>query len=97
MYLPTYMHMYPPTCLPAYLPTHLPAYLPTYLLQARRGESYGYSREYPIGDTGETCSVLAAGHNSKKPVLVVSTARATVNGFPDMRAAKGVPVHGGGG
>ena len=38
----------------------------------RRGESYGYSREYVLPD-GNTCSVLAAGHNSKKPVLVVST------------------------
>lgn len=39
----------------------------------RRGESYGYSRTYDLGG-GDTCTVLAAGHNSKKPVLVVSTA-----------------------
>jgi hypothetical protein len=38
----------------------------------RRGEHYGYTRNYST-DQG-TCQVLASGHNSKKPVLIVSTA-----------------------
>ena len=41
--------------------------------KARRGEAFAYTRTYDLGETGE-CTVLAAGHNSKKPVLVVSTA-----------------------
>ena len=38
----------------------------------RRGESYAYKQTFAAGDN--TCEILAAGHNSKKPVLVVSTA-----------------------
>eukprot|EP00966_Prymnesium_polylepis_P025275 583012-Prymnesium_polylepis.2 len=41
--------------------------------KARRGESFAFSRTYDLPG-GDSCTVLAAGHNSKKPVLVVSTA-----------------------
>ena len=40
--------------------------------KAQRGDSYGYTRKFLTA--GGECTVLAAGHNSKKPVLVVSTA-----------------------
>jgi len=47
----------------------------------RRGEHYGYERDYTT-HKGEKCKVLAAGHNSKKPVLVVSTAE-SLGAAPD--------------
>ena len=37
-----------------------------------RGDHYGFSRDYVVGN--KKCTVLAAGHNSKKPVMVIATA-----------------------
>ena len=39
----------------------------------RRGEWFAFTRKFNTGP-GQHCIILAAGHNSKKPVLVVSTA-----------------------
>ena len=48
--------------------------------KARRGEYYGYTQKFdtPAG----RCEVLGAGHNSKKPVLLISTA-STMAPAPD--------------
>ena len=40
----------------------------------KRGEHVGFSRDYAVDAHGKKCTVLAAGHNSKKPVLLVATA-----------------------
>ena len=40
----------------------------------RRGEHFGFSRDYTMNDGHSKCTVLAAAHNSKKPVLLIATA-----------------------
>ena len=48
----------------------------------RRGEHFGFSRDYEVGSS--KCTVLAAGHNSKKPVMVIATA-STLNKADDYK------------